>query len=463
MGLIRLYYRSGYWLECSARCSATDRDWGADALTATLFFAWRLGDAAVVPYLRALAADAPRYQPCRVSETCRLWSDTPSWDVVAAAEEYKATDDPADLAKAIANYEAVVRSPVFGGGACREILYQRPGGGHTSIKTLETASNLVKAGLLLYRATGAVQYLAQARSTYRAIRRLFFDPRAGLYTNYIVDNGRRCRQLERRFFASTNGLMIEDGLLLARATGERRYARQALQTAQAIERYLSDPAGIYENLQAENDIAEPLVEAMADEAARGAGFARRWILRNARAAASACSASYLCDRFFGGPPPLPGARVTAWQTNGALALFVAARSLGAGIQPGAGGWHAHRFVPRSVRGVPLRLRFTGSGVALIGTLGERCCQYGHARVVVDGSPTFDETGIWQNKSACRCRLPYSVLFAWTWPRVGRHEVDVVAADDNPEEGGTFFHLRAYEVRLDRRPVWAAPPALRDRI
>jgi hypothetical protein len=459
-GLIRLYYRSGYWSECSAGCSTTDSDWGADALTATLFFAWRLHDATVVPYLRALAAHAPRYQPCG-SKGCRLWSDTPAWDAVAAAEAYQATHDPADLAKAVADYEAVERSPVFGGGACRQILYQRPGGGGTHIKTLETAANLVKAGLLLYAATGSRRHLGQARAAYQAIRRSFLDRRVALYTNYLIDDGRYCRQLGRRFFASTNGLMIQDGLLLARATGERRYARQALQTARAVDRYLSDPAGVYENLEAENDVAEPLVEAMTDEALRGAGFARRWVIRNALAAASACSVSYVCGRFFGGPPPLPGARVTAWQTNGALAVFVAARFLGIDIKPGGGGWRAHRFVLRSVRGVPLRLRFTGSGIALVGTLGERCCQYGHARVLVDNTPTFDETGIWQNKTACRCRLPYSVLFAWTWPRVGHHDVDVVAADDNPEEGGTFFHLRAYEIRCDRRPLWAWTPGLGD--
>ena len=49
---------------------------------------------------------------------------------------------------------------------------------------------------------------------------------------------------------------------MAAAPGDAAYRAQALATGRSVASNLSDPAGIFENLQAENDIVEPLVEAM---------------------------------------------------------------------------------------------------------------------------------------------------------------------------------------------------------
>jgi hypothetical protein len=92
------------------------------------------------------------------------------------------------------------------------------------------------------------------------------------------------------------------------------------------------------------------------------------------------------------------------------------------------------------------LTFTGSAIALIGTLGERCCEPGHARVLLDGTETFDRTGIWQNKSSSGRSLPDSVLFAWRWPKRGTHTLRFEPGEPNGKEGGSFLHLEGYVVR-----------------
>ena len=92
------------------------------------------------------------------------------------------------------------------------------------------------------------------------------------------------------------------------------------------------------------------------------------------------------------------------------------------------------------------IRFRGSAIALVGTLGEPCCEPGHARVFVDGRETLDGTGIWQGKSSSGLRIPDTVLFAWRWARPGLHTIHFEPGVSNGKEGGPFLHLRAYLVR-----------------
>jgi hypothetical protein len=132
---------------------------------------------------------------------------------------------------------------------------------------------------------------------------------------------------------------------------------------------------------------------------RGVDFARTWILKNARAALSAArTGDDLYGRFFDGPAPT--APVTAWQTNGGLAITIAAGAVAPTDRvPIDAGWSTGQSVARDITALPSSLQFTGSGIALFGTLGERCCDSGHASVVVDGRETVDKTGVWQNKSS----------------------------------------------------------------
>lgn len=446
--LEQMWYDGGRWRMCSLpECRRQNSDWGADSLTYTLFMRWETAhDRSLQPYFAGLARTFVRYaQICR-EQTCTRWSDVPAWDAVAALRDYEAGgEDLAVLADAREAFDAVDRSPVYALGACPSILYQQPFGGATRLKTLETDSNLIKAALLLYRHTGNQEYLKKAMTRYDAVRRYYLDPDVPLYTVYVFDDGRRCVQLPHRFYASVNGNMIDAGLRLYDATSDRRYLREAIATAKAVDGDLIDGRKIFVDEQAENDIEEPLVEAMFELAAqRRQPFARDWILRNAEAAASARSPDGNFGRFFDGPPPT-GA-VTAWQTNGGFALMIAAAALAPQAGPVSDAWLGASYIPRDAAALPLTITVHGSSIALIGTIGDRCCEGGHARVFVDGIETFDQRGIWQNKSSSGRRLPHSVLFAWRWSVPGAHTIRIEPGIPNAKEGGPYLHLEGYLVK-----------------
>jgi hypothetical protein len=440
------WYADGRWRLClTAGCPRRNEDWGADALTYDLYLRWKTThEAALVPYFARLAETSLRYgDPCAGAD-CRQWSDVPAWDALANLREYGVTDDDAILAKAQAAYDTIERSSVYARGACPEILYQLPFGRTNKLKTLETDSNLIRAALLLYRATADSAYLTGAVNRYAAVRQHYLDADVPLYTVYVFDDGTRCKQLRHRFFASVNGNMIEAGIELSQLTEDRTYLDQAIATAQAVADNLADARGIFANLQAENDVAEPLVEAMYDLARADMPFAREWILRNAEAAASARTPDGSYGRFFDGPPPV--ATTTAWQTNGGFALMIAAAALEPERVPVVASWADAGFVDENVTSLPATIRFTGSSIALIGAIGERCCEAGHARVLIDGEETFHRSGIWQNKSSSGLVAPQSVLFAWRWPNAGTHVLSFLPADENEKEGGSFLHLRGYILK-----------------
>ncbi len=439
------YAGGGEWNVCVPHiCGTGNVDWGVDSLTYALYFHWSLThDRGVGPIMSALGGTAVSYSPA-----VHTSSDVPVWDTIADVREYQVTRDVEALAKA----EAAFRFVAAGGsrfalGACPAVDYQQPGGGGTRLKTLETGSNYIKAALLLYQVTRFPGYLRDAVTEYAAVRRYFLSPGVPLYTVYVFDNGSACTQVPGRYFGSVNGNMIWAGLYLARATGDASYLGQAVATARAVTRHLGDASGIYADLQAENDVTEPLIEAMYDLATAGRqGFARYWLLAAASAAASDRTAGGTYGRFFGGPPPR--APVTAWQVNGGLTLALVAAALDPRGRPaGTGFWRHATFVRHDLRlsGRPVQFTFTGRAVAIIGTIGEVCCQPGHAQVFVDGTQTYDQTGIWQDKSSSGRSLPDSVLFAWRWPTPGRHTIQIRPGVPNAKEGGPFFHMAGYEV------------------
>ena len=452
LATLRDVYYSGHglWRDCpQPRCWIHNNDWGSDALTATiaLRYATRHDDASAT-ILDALAHTARTYpRPCTSRERCLLWSDAPLWDAVADMQEAAAAHDRiAIMQTAKRAFWAVEGSSVYGVGACPTIRYQRPLGRGDHLKTLETDANGIKAALLLYQATRDDRYLTIAQKRYAAARRYFFDPMLRLYSVYVFDDGRSCIQLRHRFFASVNGLMIDNGLTLARVTGVARYREEALATATAVALSLNDERGVFADLQAENDIGEPLVEAMLHVALCGtqaSRIARAWIITNAEAAVSARRPDGSYGRFFDGPPPLSPA--TAWQTNGGIALQIAAATLVPHRTASSTRWRIAEQKTHTVFRVPATISVRGNGFALIGEIGERCCQFGHVRVVVDGVETTNRTGIWQNKSSSGQRLPGSVLFAWRWKMLGDHHISFLPAVYNEKEGGTFLHARGYEV------------------
>jgi len=436
-----LYTGSGTWLACSSGCGAANLDWGNDSLTYALYLRWSITrDPSLVAIFAGLTATAASDGPCRNSG-CGA-SDVPEWDAIADAREFEVTGDGRARDLAMQAYASVRDSNAFALGACPTVRYQVAFGGDDGLKTLETDSNAIKAALLLWKATGLQSYLDDAQSTYAAVRQYFLDPTLPLYTVYVFDDGKTCAQLPRRFFASVNGNMIWNGAALASATGVQQYLVDATQTAMAIQS-LADARGVFTDLQAENDVVEPLVEAFYALAVdQGVNFARTWILTNAQAAiTNARTADGFYGRFFDGPPPV--APVTAWQTNGGLALVIAAAALApTDVVPADAGWSTGRSVERDITAL---LSLTGSGVALFGTLGEVCCEPGHASVAIDGVETVDQTGIWQNKSSASHAFPDVVLFAWRWPSTGPHTLQFGPSTTNPKEGGPFLHIQRYVV------------------
>lgn len=263
--LARVYHNAG-WRPCPLPdCRAVNRDWGVDSLTYTLYLRWQTThDAALVPYMTALASTAPLYPaPCHgIGGLLCTWSDAPQWDVVAALREYEVTGkNTVALDRAIRAFDTVEGSDVYTGGGCRDIRYQQPFGYLDRLKTLETEATAVKTALLLYRFTSSERYLDIAIARYARARRYYLDPTVPLYTVFVFDFDGKCRQVPRRFFASVNGEMISNGLALFYFTGNRAYRRQALATAAAVADRLNDARGIFADLQADNDIVEPLVEA----------------------------------------------------------------------------------------------------------------------------------------------------------------------------------------------------------
>lgn len=451
--MITDFYIDGRWKACLG-CSAGNQDWGDDAMTYTLWFRWEVDqhDASVLPEMETLAHTAPSYStPCISGSACGQWSDVPMWDSIALGREYEATgtSNAAILAKEVAAFATVdgAGSSVYAFGACPNIHYQQPGGGSNKLKTLETDSNYIKAALLLYRYTHDSSYLAKAEAEYAAVRQYFLDPTRALYSVYVFDNGTTCQQVPGRFFASVNGNMIDNGITLAEDTKDASYLHQAIATGEAVAMYLSDARGVFTDLQAENDIVEPVIEGMYDLATKESqSFAAQWMLAAASTAVSSLTSTGAFSRMFDGPPN-PGTS-TIWQTNGGYALTFAEAALNPDGKPSAiAAWAdaTSHTIAITTATLPASITFIGTGIALIGTLGEQCCEAGHARVFIDGTETNDTTGIWQNKSSSDRTIPNTVLFAWRWPIAGTHTITLAPGIPNGKEGGSFIHIQSYLV------------------
>jgi len=164
---------------------------------------------------------------------------------------------------------------------------------------------------------------------------------------------------------------LERAADLCHQTGNARFRAQAFATAQAVAEKLADARGTFADLFADNDIVEPLIEAMYELTVREhAEFARAWLLRNAATAASARKPDGTYGRFFAGPPA-PGT-VTAWQTNGAFSLMVAAAAFAPHASPAQPSAWAHAgFVKHTILIPYATLRFRGAGIALIARLRRR--------------------------------------------------------------------------------------------
>jgi hypothetical protein len=447
--LLKNFYADGKW-KAYAAATAKNHDWGDDSLTYDLYFRWLLSaDATIPPRLEALAASmSTPPAPCTMASGCGPWSDEYLWDSLAGSREHEVTQNQAALGKAIAGFDYVDKATVFSGGDCPGIDWQRPDHASGGLKTAETDTNYVRAALALYKRTNDAAYLTKATTAYAAIRQYYLDTRGdNLYSVYVFDTGGVCTQKTGRYYSSVNGNMIYSGIKLKQYTGDGSFLTQAIATAHDVDTKLADASGVHAQLQAENDLGEPLVEAMyALYAEEKQDFAKAWLMRNAAAAVSSiqpATGSY--GRFFNGPPPV--GTITEFQTNGGFALMFAAAKLDPTGVPAAGAWNKAVSHDANITTamLPSAIDFTGRGIALIGTIGEQCCEAGHAKVFIDGTETNDTSGIWQNKSSASISIPDSVLFAWVWPTAGAHSVQIQPGIDNAKEGPSFVHIQKYLI------------------
>ena len=314
------------------------------------------------------------------------------------------------------------------------------------LKTLETEANAIKAAILLYQETG--DQLLPERPRRRATRLCANGSsirRCRCYTTYVFDDGQRCTQLPHRFFASVNGDMIWSGVELARATGNADYLTGGDRVGTGRRRPTSPipPASSPTCRPRTTSSSRWSRGCTRSRREEHVSFARTWILDNAAAALSARAPDGAYGRFFDGPAPKT--TVTAWQTSGGFALELAAAALDPkGIVRVSDRWTSAQSVTQTLAPGDT-VTFTGSEIAFYGSLGEVCCEPGHARVFVDGRQTFDRTGIWQNKSSSGLTIPDTVLFAWRWPKPGRHTISFAPGITNGKEGGSYLELTSYVV------------------
>lgn len=433
------YAGDGRWRACNdADCRQANSDWGVDSATDALYLRWlTTHDEQIRPVVARLLDAGPQYPTCG-EHGCSTWSDTPEWDAVTYMREYQVLGDPRALERAKAAYAFVEQSHAFALGACPGIRYQHPQPSEFHVKSLETDANAIKAAILLYRATQDRGYLDTALARYAAVRTYYLDAETPLYTVHVRDDGESCVQQPRRFFASVNGDMIWNGIALSQITGDRDFYDEALATAHAVDTNLSDERGVFANVQGENDVVEPLVEAMYELAQNRETFAEAWIVRNAEAALSARAADGTFARFFDGPAQ---ARTSIWESNGGLALEIAAAALDPFAQVSTADAWSDVTVGTPLTTLPATITVNGSGIALIGTLAQ-ACQNAHVRVLIDGVETFDQTGLWQNYS-----MPDgdSVFFAWRWKTPGTHTL-TLEPSNRSDLAGDPIHLSPYILR-----------------
>jgi hypothetical protein len=211
---------------------------------------------------------------------------------------------------------------------------------------------------------------------------------------------------------------------------------------------LSDARGVFADLQAQNDVVEPLVLGMVKLAASDPA-ARDWIIHNAHAAANARASDGSYGRFFDGPPPPANGRSAVFDTNGGLALMIAAASFAPDDRPESPSWGSGHVSTVGIHGAPSSYSFEGSGIALIGALprpgSPDCkpltiapCEGGHVWVRIDGRTMTNQLGIWQGKALVSSAA--SVLFAWRWPTSGPHRLDFIVPPYNPKQGDTLIDV-----------------------
>jgi predicted alpha-1,6-mannanase (GH76 family) len=175
------------------------------------------------------------------------------YDAVYGGQTYVFYDDNAWISLALIDASDLMRKPSLLTGARRVVTPieggwdSHPGdpcpGGVYWIRSKRnhdraavSTANGALIGALLFQHTHELNYLDWARRAYRWSQRCLGTP-SGLVADHIDAAG----TVDTRTWSYNQGAMIAAGVSLYRATGERRYLRDAEQTATATLAMLGDP------------------------------------------------------------------------------------------------------------------------------------------------------------------------------------------------------------------------------
>ena len=162
--------------------------------------------------------------------------DDNAWIALGLIEAYEVTHDPQDLQQAELTLHFVLsgEDPRLGGG-----VFWR----ERDRATKNTCSNApaVAAALRVYRYTHDPTLLATARRIYRWTVQHLQDQHDGLYFDGLALDG----TLHKKKWSYNTALMIRSGCLLARATGDPGYLRDAERSAaSAVARWVDPATGV---------------------------------------------------------------------------------------------------------------------------------------------------------------------------------------------------------------------------
>jgi hypothetical protein len=174
-----------------------------------------------------------------VSSGATLFYDDNGHVAVALAEAYELTGDPVYLSRAVQTYQFVLSGEDTAGGG--GIYFSVP---DKSSKDAISTLQAVRAALLLYRATGQSQYLADASRLY-GWAASHIQQSNGLFYQRWQLTGTNANTPQGTPLVNGAGIGLSDNLLFYDATGDASYLREAqLIAATSLSRYFNSTGAI---------------------------------------------------------------------------------------------------------------------------------------------------------------------------------------------------------------------------
>lgn len=211
-------------------------NWGYGVLLSAMNAAAK-ADPAWKPELRRLVADAKRYwNPAApvpgfdvlpVPKPADRYYDDNAWMVLALVEssEVLGEEEPLKMAEQALTFVLSGEDDKLSGG-----IYWR----ESDKKSKNTCSNAPSAAacLAVYAKTKKPAYLEAAKRLYAWTKKTLQDPEDKLFWDNVSLSGK----VEKTKWSYNTALMIRSAAMLAKATGDTRYAKEAAEMASASEK-----------------------------------------------------------------------------------------------------------------------------------------------------------------------------------------------------------------------------------